>query len=183
MADPSFKGKIVMQNPALLSIVGSSLTYLEPVYGNATWVQYMQGIAANNPVYTADSGVAVTDVATGEFAISFSEYHDALGAFAHGYPVVFNWLTPSPSAMSSDAITTLAPAPNMAQLFILWAASPQGQRAVFLYHAAVPGTLAYSSYYAKIPANVTILTVPPPNLYSNPDYWKTLYTNIFHPTG
>jgi iron(III) transport system substrate-binding protein len=119
LADPKWKGKIVMANPANHPSTISWLVGLkETVFkSEAEWRKFVQGLAANQPMFVASFGPTPAPIASGEKLIGISMPKYILTQ----KPAPLDWarleqpLLGTPRAI---AITASAPHPNAARAFI-----------------------------------------------------------------
>lgn len=119
LADPKWKNKIVMANPANHPSTISWLIGLkESVFkSEAEWMKFVRGLAANQPMFVASFGPTPAPVESGEklIAISMPKY------IITKAPAPLDWarleqpLFGTPRAI---AITSKAPHPNAARLFV-----------------------------------------------------------------
>ncbi|NCC24679.1 MAG: extracellular solute-binding protein [Deltaproteobacteria bacterium] len=119
LADPKWKDKIVMANPANHATTISWLVGLkENVFSSEDeWRTFLKGLAANKPMFVASFGPTPAPVESGEklIAISMPKY------IITKAPAPLDWarleqpLFGSPRAI---AVTANAPHPNAAKLFV-----------------------------------------------------------------
>ena len=119
LADPKWKGKIVMANPSNHPSTISWLVGLkEQVFkSEPAWRKFVQGLAANQPMFVASFGPTPAPVESGEklIAISMPKY------IVTKAPAPLEWarleqpLLGTPRAI---AITSRAPNPNAARAFV-----------------------------------------------------------------
>ena len=186
LANPALKGKIVLNDPSALGAVGGVFAYLEPLMGNASWTALMKGIAANNPTLVSSNGVAFSDVLSGQYAVGFGLMDSWISAVQSGQSAVIGAVFPTPlvSAFVPSCITTNAPHPYMAQLFVEWLESLPGQIAIQATGRASLNAQVSASYYAGwIPSNSTIVWQggDDPTFFTNSTLWVTVFTGIFGP--
>jgi iron(III) transport system substrate-binding protein len=120
LADPTWKGKIVMANPATHS---STICWLiglkEKVFkSEADWMGFIKGLAANQPMFVASFGPTPAPVESGErlIGISMPKY------IVTKAPAPLAWAPrlgqPLLGAARAIAITAKAPHPDAARAFL-----------------------------------------------------------------
>jgi len=119
LADPKWKDKIVMANPASHATTISWLIGLkENVFASEDeWRDFLKGLAANNPMFVASFGPTPAPVESGEklIAISMPKYIITKAPAPLDWARVEQPLLGTPRAI---AITSKAPHPNAARLFV-----------------------------------------------------------------
>jgi iron(III) transport system substrate-binding protein len=126
LADPKWRDKIVMANPGNHPSTISWLIGLkETVFkSEAEWMKFVQGLAANRPMFVASFGPTPAPVESGEktIAISMPKY------IITKAPAPLDWarleqpLLGTPRAI---AVTSKAPHPNAARVFVdYWLSKP-----------------------------------------------------------
>lgn len=128
-ANPSWKGKIAFEAPQALGLSASFLASHRKQWGDAKWLPWIRGIAANSILITANSTAAYQAVLSGERSICVDGVNDVLAQPA-GAPVkalFYDGIAPLPVYLSR---TTKSPHPNMAALFLNWSISDAGQQAM-----------------------------------------------------
>lgn len=183
LASPIWKGKIAMDNPALLNVAGLAFASLEPSMGNATWTQLMKGIAANNPIMTSSAGQTSADVVDGSAALGivlFDNYH---GDISSGAPIAAAPINPFYVLTVTIGLAKDAPQPACGELVVQWFTSYIGQEA--LQSTARPSYLPYISgpYLASagLPANATYIpgATGAPSYFTDTSGWSSYYSSIF----
>ncbi|MCC6535062.1 MAG: extracellular solute-binding protein [Burkholderiales bacterium] len=119
LADPKWRDKIVMANPANHPSTISWLIGLkETVFkSDAEWMKFVQGLAANRPMFVASFGPTPAPVESGEKAIAISMPKYIITKA----PAPLDWarleqpLLGTPRAI---AVTSKAPHPNAARVFV-----------------------------------------------------------------
>jgi iron(III) transport system substrate-binding protein len=119
LADPKWRDKIVMANPANHPSTISWLVGLkETVFkSDAEWMKFVQGLAANRPMFVASFGPTPAPVESGEKAIAISMPKYIITKA----PAPLDWarleqpLLGTPRAI---AVTSKAPHPNAARAFV-----------------------------------------------------------------
>ena len=119
LADPKWRDKIVMANPAnhpstISWLIGLKETVFE---SEAEWKKFLQGLAANRPMFVASFGPTPAPVESGEKAIAISMPKYIITKA----PAPLDWarleqpLLGTPRAI---AVTSKAPHPNAARVFV-----------------------------------------------------------------
>jgi ABC-type Fe3+ transport system substrate-binding protein len=142
--DPKWKGKIATVEPYLGGIRFSPWMYaLYPTRGSVTDFKtgaavkkpsqslgepFLKSFGAQKPVIYSDPNAAADALAKGQFAIVYPYFEGgAYTYFKAGAPV--RWYFQDPTIgypLTFDAISTSAPHPNAAKLFLNWAMSDDG---------------------------------------------------------
>jgi len=119
LADPKWKDKIVMADPATHPSTISWLIGLkENVFkSDAEWMRFLRGLAANKPMFVASFGPTPAPVASGEklIAISMPKYIITMAPAPLDWARVEQPLFGTPRAI---AVTSKAPHPNAARVFV-----------------------------------------------------------------
>lgn len=119
LADPKWKDKIVMANPANHATTISWLVGLkETVFASEEeWMSFLKGLAANKPMFVASFGPTPAPVESGEklIAISMPKYIITKAPAPLDWARVEQPLLGTPRAI---AVTSKAPHPNAARLFV-----------------------------------------------------------------
>ena len=119
LADPKWKGHIVMANPASHATTISWLVGLkENVFATeAEWMAFVRGLAANEPMFVASFGPTPAPIASGEKKIGISMPKDIVtnAPAPLDYAKVSQPMLGSPRAI---AITSSAPNPRAAEAFL-----------------------------------------------------------------
>jgi iron(III) transport system substrate-binding protein len=119
LADPKWRNKIVMADPATHPTTISWLIGLkENVFkSEAEWMKFVQGLAANKPMFVASFGPTPAPVESGEklIAISMPKY------IITKAPAPLDWARleqPMFGTPRAIAVASKAPHPNAARLFV-----------------------------------------------------------------
>jgi len=119
LADPKWKGKIVMANPANHATTIAWLIGLkENVFkSEAEWMNFVKGLAANKPMFVASFGPTPAPIESGEklIGISMPKY------IITKAPAPLDWAHLSQPLMGTPraiAVTSSAPHPNAARAFV-----------------------------------------------------------------
>jgi iron(III) transport system substrate-binding protein len=119
LADPKWRGKIVMADPSTHATTISWLIGLkEKVFASEeAWLKFLKGLAANQPMFVNSFGPTPAPVESGEklIAISMPKYIITKAPAPLDWARVRQPLLGSPRAM---ALAAAAPHPNAAKLFI-----------------------------------------------------------------
>ncbi|NBK21417.1 MAG: extracellular solute-binding protein [Spirochaetia bacterium] len=117
---PKWKNKIVMANPGNHATTISWLVGLKEnnIFGSdAKWMEFLKGLAANNPMFVASFGPTPAPIESGEklIAISMPKYIITKAPAPLAWAQVEQPMLGSPRAIG---ITTNAPHPNAAAAFL-----------------------------------------------------------------
>ncbi len=119
LADPKWRGKIVMADPSTHATTISWLIGLkEKVFpSEEAWMAFVKGLAANQPMFVNSFGPTPAPVESGEklIAISMPKYIITKAPAPLDWARVAQPLLGTPRAM---ALTAAAPHPHAARLFI-----------------------------------------------------------------
>ena len=111
LADPKWKDKIVMANPAIHPTTISWLVALRDIVFNkndAEWRAFLRGLAANNPMLVASFGPTPAPIVSGEKAIGISMPKYIIT----NAPAPLDWARIEPIMGSPRAMGISAKAPN-----------------------------------------------------------------------
>lgn len=119
LADPKWKNRIVMANPANHATTIAWLIGLkENVFKSDTaWMKFLKGLAANNPMFVASFGPTPAPIESGEKAIGISMPKYIITKA----PAPLDWARVSQPLMGTPraiAVTSTAPHPNAARAFV-----------------------------------------------------------------
>ncbi len=119
LAEPKWKGKIVMANPASHATTISWLIGLkEQVFSTEkAWMDFLQGLASNKPMFVSSFGPTPAPVESGEklIAISMPKY------IITKAPAPLDWARVEQPLLGTPrgiGVTVAAPHPNAAKLFV-----------------------------------------------------------------
>jgi len=133
VANPQFKGEIVMNDPTTGTAFTQYWASLSGVVGNATVNTFLQNLkSATSPVIVSTTTSCMGDVASGAYAICLAGYvHEAAPDIQSGAPMKFLNITGLPLMLtpSNAALIKNAQHPNAAKLLVDFMASPAGQTA------------------------------------------------------
>jgi iron(III) transport system substrate-binding protein len=119
LADPKWRGKIVMANPASHATTISWLIGLKELVFSSeeAWMGFLQGLAANKPMFVTSFGPTPAPVESGEklIAISMPKY------IITKAPAPLDWARVEQPLLGTPrgiGVTVAAPHPNAAKLFV-----------------------------------------------------------------
>lgn len=119
LADPKWKGKIVMANPGIhASTIGWLVALKEEVFqSEADWREFLKGLAANEPMFVESFGPTPAPIASGErvIGISMPKYITTKAPAPLGWGPVAG---PLFGTARTIALTASAPRPAAAKVFI-----------------------------------------------------------------
>lgn len=126
LADPKWKNKIVMANPAThASTIAWLIALKEQVFkSDNDWMQFLKGLAANQPMFVASFGPTPAPIESGEklIGISMPKY------IVTKAPAPLDWAPRSGPLFGTAraiAITEHAPHPDAARVFMdYWLSKP-----------------------------------------------------------
>lgn len=179
LADPRWKGKIVMPDPTTHATTISWLVGLKEnnVFASEEeWVAWLKGLAANEPMFVASFGPTPDPIARGEKAIGISmpKYIITKAPAPLMWAKVKEGLFGSPRAI---AIVNNPKRPNAAKLFIdFWLSKETMQ----LLAEKVGEYVLYEGVYPPIPG-IEEAQVRPVRDLSDEEiaYWSQVFAGIF----
>ncbi len=116
LADPKYKGKIIMANPSLSGSAYSQLAQMVQLY---SWD--VAGKVIENAIFVPKSRLAYSQVAKGEYAIGLTEESRVYSQMAKGFPVAPVYPSEGTAPrLSSVAIVKGGPNPENAKIFFNW---------------------------------------------------------------
>jgi iron(III) transport system substrate-binding protein len=129
LADPRFKGKVVMPDP---TGPGAGLSILQELLktGGATDEAWLKALAANQPAFVKGVQPAIETLKTGEYPVMFGGLDQITGkALEQGTTLKFVFPVAGATPVTSHytGLITNAPHPNAAKLLISWLLSEEGQ--------------------------------------------------------
>lgn len=187
LADPRWKGRIIIEDPRSLETSVKLLAELCPQMGEKRWEKFLQGLASNQPFFTKSMREAYVRVARGEFAVAIDYINDTMSQ-KPGTPVKVAWPQEEPKGVTPGAnskigISKKAIRPKPAQLFVEWLLSPLGQKT--LADTSRPPallTLDHANSLGKaLPQGVKIFP-PNPDFAKNPKKWEKRIATFFRQT-
>lgn len=183
LTNSQWNGKIVFQDPSVLSSTGSLFASLYPTMGNSSWTNLMKQIAANNPIVLPSADTVFADVSSGQYPVGVGFINDVISSQQQGNSSIGYVLVPPYGGVPNvAAITKDAPHNYMAQLMVQWLASVPGQVAIGNTGRPPQNNFVSASLLSKyVPSNVTlqIADYNNPSFYENSSTWSTVFHNIF----
>ncbi len=197
LANPQWKGKIVMHDPTLGTGGTHYWATLSTILGNSTVNTFLTQLKANvNPTLVPSPGGTESAVATGQYAIGFEVFlTDTVGDInsnATVAPLPIQGI-PLVTAPSVGAVLKGALHPNAAKLLIDFLASPGGQTTVGDVTNIIPASSPRipMNPNVHVPYNMTSLiskydpgatvTYIPANILINSSSYQATYKSIFSP--
>jgi len=180
LADPKWKGELVMDSPSILNVSGGVFATLYGVWGETKWTKVMKGIAANNPRFTQSGSDTFRVLSQGEASVGIGLLADVLGQSGTELvkPV---WAKPVSYLNAPSYIAANAPHPNMAALYVRWLLSVSGQEAMAQSgrFPPLPPVAAFS--FHGVPSDVQLVPTAykTPTYFTQPDQWSSRLKNIF----
>lgn len=183
LADAKWNGKFAIDSPAILNAAGPLFAHMYPILGETAWNDLMQDIAANNPIITQSSSDIFQKVVSGEVHIGLGLVNDYVASQDEDLPINIAWLEPNTAIALVATIQTDAPHPAMAQLFLQWWSSADGQYANGATGRvpAHPALAADTVLAGLLPPGVQVAAAASnnPDFYENPDDWSDTFKDIF----
>ncbi|MGH9917402.1 MAG: ABC transporter substrate-binding protein [Nitrososphaerales archaeon] len=187
LANPIYKGGIVFQSAASLSITTAEFYYLYQTMGNSSgqWTSLMKGIAANHPLLPSTAGQAESSVLNGQAKIGIDTLDSYVTAIKGdpNAPLKIVDLEPMVYTPGVVAITSNAPHPAMAKLVEAWLISRQGQLATYETNHLPYQTAIGAPLFQYLPADYKLVdaysTYANTTLFQNPGSWSDTFENIF----
>ena len=178
LTDPKWYGKIVMPNPAIHATTISWLVGLkENVFASEEeWRVFLEGLAANNPMFVKSFGPSPGPIASGEklIGISMPKYIITKAPAPLDWARVEQPLLGTPRGIGITSVTTN---PNAARLFVdYWLSKPAMQ----LLAEKVGEYVLYPGVYPPIDG-MDEATVLPVRILSDDEieYWGGVFKEIF----
>jgi iron(III) transport system substrate-binding protein len=175
LLDPRWKGKIGFASIDAGGTTYSAQFFFRQKYG----IDFWKKLAAQNARIVPSAAPVMTDLARGETSIAIEPQESLLGSIADGAPVKIVYPAGgAPAYGISGGITSTAPHPHAAQLWLDWLASKRGS-------AAVAALGAYGINPAAPGPVLPGVTMPPANEVYNiraADYNQSreTYTKEWH---
>jgi len=130
LADPKWRGKMIVMNPTIPSTSNKTLTYLTALYGEG----WLRRFLKNGVTYPRNPRQSPKRVQRGEFAMyPFCSMFSALRAKAKTPDLPIKFYVPQDGAPGNSYLTVMiknAPHPNAAKVFLNWLMSREGQETV-----------------------------------------------------
>jgi iron(III) transport system substrate-binding protein len=182
LTNPIWKGKIAMDKPATLNVAGLVFATLAPSFSsNATWTDFLKGIAANQPIYTASGGDAYSAVASGEAPLAIGFINDYLSGVGKSpvKPITFN---PTITLVGAVGLAANGPHPWCGRLLLQWLESYSGQKALSLTGRGPAHPSLTTQFYTGVypPGNQFLVgATGEPSYFTDSSGWAGYYTSIF----
>ncbi len=178
LADPKWKGALVMDDPSLGAAGTDLLATQRVVMGDEAWEAWLQAFKANEPLIVRDGGEAYAMVLSGERSLCICQIQDILNQ-AEGTPVAYTPYNQDSYGLISSPIVALTPAqaphPAMAALFLNWMESPAGGQLAFCQASRTPA-VPVPDCKVGIPDDVKVTSISTfEDYFNNP----TAYTDKF----
>jgi iron(III) transport system substrate-binding protein len=129
LSDPSFRGKIAMDNPQNTAPGYFFLSSQRKKWGDEKWNTWLKAMKDNDIFLAQSATSAYQAVVSGERAIAPDNADDVLSQKA-GTPVKLAFYDGVPTQIFFMYTTLRAKHPNTANLFINWSMSEDGQKAI-----------------------------------------------------
>jgi ABC-type Fe3+ transport system substrate-binding protein len=129
LANPIWKGKLAFDR---VQNLGQSTTWLSvwrKKWGDAKWMTWLDGVAANQVFITASAGAAYEAVLRGERQLGLSSSNNILSQRA-GTPMKMYFGLPPVPFYNHSYLMAKAAHPKMGQLFMEWSSTEIGQKAI-----------------------------------------------------
>jgi iron(III) transport system substrate-binding protein len=153
LLDPRWKGKIGMASIDAGGTTYSVYFFLRQKFG----IDFWKKLAAQNPRLVPSAAPVLTDLERGETSIALEPQESLVGAIANGDPVrIVHPDGGSPAYGISGGITSTAPHPHAAQLWLDWITSKRGGSVLASFGS-------YGINAASPTPTMAGLTFPPPS--------------------
>lgn len=178
LADPKWRGKIVMADPSSHATTISWLVGLkeEVMKSEEAWMKFLKGLAANKPMFVASFGPTPAPVESGEkqIAISMPKY------IITKAPAPLEWARVEQPMMGTPrgiSITSSAPHPHAARLFMDYWLSRDAAK---LLAEKVGEYVLYPGIYPPIPGIDKAKVIPIRELSDDEiKHWGGIFKKIF----
>lgn len=178
LADPKWRGKIVMADPSTHATTISWLIGLkeEVMKSEDAWMKFLKGLAANKPMFVASFGPTPAPVESGEklIAISMPKY------IITKAPAPLEWARVEQPMMGTPrgiSITASAPHPNAAKVFMDYWLSKDAAK---MLAEKVGEYVLYSGVYPPIPGIDKAKVIPIRELSDDEiKHWGGVFKKIF----
>lgn len=128
LADPAFKGRVALVDPALAGSAFNHYYIMSQELGYDYMTDFLARVNANDPVFFASNVPASGAVGSGEYLITPIVEFFGVDQVALGAPVAMTWPSPVPAYYGTMGVVEGAPNPNAARLFVEWFVGEEGQR-------------------------------------------------------
>jgi iron(III) transport system substrate-binding protein len=167
LGDPSYKGKIAMDEPSNTAPGYLFLSSQRRAWGDAKWQTWLKALKANDVFLTQSATNAYQAVVSGERAIAPDNADDVLSQKA-GTPVKMSYYTGVPTQIFYLYTTARVKHPYTANLFINWSLGPDGQKAIASTGRSPIQDIDVDDAITKIlPSGITVATQAALNDYFN----------------
>jgi iron(III) transport system substrate-binding protein len=131
LADPKYKNMLVMDNPSGGLSGGLILASRRKLWGEAKWMQWLEGLAANKPFFASDPAASMDAVTRGERPLGFGNGGPILSeGLDKALPLVPVFYDDFLVTSLVSVVSAKAPHPHMAALFVNWTQSDNGQKVI-----------------------------------------------------
>ncbi len=180
LTNPTWNGKITMDNPDTLSTSATVFGSLLPSMGNTSLTAMLQGIAANHPIIASSASASFSNLATGQAELGIAPLNDLITSPANT-PVKPIWFSTAYSIYVVGGVAAKAPHPYLAELYLQWFSSYSGQAAISMTGRVPMSGIVASHYFSQwMPSNVAYIAGGSGTTMStNPDAWVRYFTRIF----
>ena len=179
LADPKWDGKILMPDPSVHSSTISWLVALkEKIFEDeATWMTFLEGLAANHPMFVRSLGPTAGPIASGEKAIGISMQKNIITKA----PAPLDWACREEPQMGSPrgiAVTSTTDNPEAARLFINYWLS---KNAMEMLASQVGESVVYPGVFPPVDG-MDAAEVIPVRVLSNEEiqHWGGVFKDIFN---
>jgi iron(III) transport system substrate-binding protein len=183
LTQPQWKGKLVMDNPALGGPGGLTMAAMKGVIGSG-WQQWLQQLKANNVDLTDSSSSSYDAVVRGERPLCICSYHDFIGQAA-GTPVAAGFYNQGSTGVIPQAgcmvVPAKAPHPAMAALWVNWVLSATGGQAAIASSGRTPTEQNVpGADKVSVPPNIKVASFDVLSDYlKNPDQYNDVFKSVF----
>jgi len=184
LADPEWKGKVIMDSPQLGGAGGFVLASERSAMGDAAWQTWLQKVADNDLYVTDTSSASYAAVVRGDRPVCICNYGDYISQ-APGTPVGVDFYGQDDRGIVVEpivgTISKTAPHPALAALFMNWMLAADGGQQGFVDSGRVPTVPVPGADKVSLPEGTKVM-----NLYedlgdyiSDPDSANTVFKKIF----
>jgi len=128
LADPKWRGKFATDSPAVGAISALVFGSRRALWGDQKWKTWLAAMADNKIFIQPDMGSTYAAVLRGEVPLGLSTLR-AVITQPPGTPIKNVWYPNVTPVLLVHLISQKAPHPNMAALYVNWAATAEGQLA------------------------------------------------------
>ena len=187
LADAKWKGKLTLQDPAVLSAVGATFAQLKPVMGDK-WEAWITAVGENTAALTPSATAAFNTVVNGEFQITVDLMNDIVKHKGKdpSFPMANAPVKEVGISFTGIGIYSQASSPNLARLFMEFFTSIEGQKAIVDTGRSGPlailGVVEWKGA-SFMPPGSSLMDATTAgdggDFYSDGDKWKALYKKYF----